>query len=214
MTFVIFPGLDGTSLLLREFATLADALVIEYPRDEVLSYDALAMRATGQLPERPVIIGESFGGALAVLVASRVSARALVLVNSFILPPLPRALVWLPIATLLRVPPPKFLLASWMVDGSRERARLHREAVRSVSREVLASRIRMALSVDVRKELESTTMPLLDLRSRGDRLVGARSREHVIEARPDARTADIDGPHALLFGEPAGAWDAIRRFIC
>ncbi|MEA2568056.1 MAG: pimeloyl-[acyl-carrier protein] methyl ester esterase [Acidobacteriota bacterium] len=207
MTFVIFPGLDGTSLLLREFTALADALVIEYPRDEVLSYDALAARASGQLPERPVIIGESFGGAIAVLVASRASAQALVLVNSFIVPPLPRALAWLPIATLLRIQPPESLLAWWIADGSRE-------AVSSVSREVLASRIRMALSVDVRKELESTTMPLFDLRSRGDRLVGTRSREHVIKARPDARTAVIDGPHALLFGEPAAAWDAIRRFIC
>jgi pimeloyl-ACP methyl ester carboxylesterase len=213
MTFVIFPGLDGTSLLLREFATLADALVIEYPRDEVLSYDALATRAMAQLPEHPVIVGESFGGAIAVLVASRVSARALVLVNSFILPPLPHALAWLPIATLLRVQPPPSLLA-WRMDGSRERARLHRDAVNSVSREVLASRIRMALAVDVSSKLESTTMPLLDLRSRGDRLVGARSREAVIKARPDAATADIDGPHALLFGEPAAAWEAIRDFIC
>ena len=214
MTFVIFPGLDGTSLLLREFAALADALVIEYPRDEVLSYDALATRAIAQMPEHPVIIGESFGGAIAVLVASRVSARALILVNSFIVPPLPRALAWLPIATLLRVQPPESLLAWWLAGGSRERARLHREAVSSVSREVLASRIRMALSVDVRKELQSTTMPLLDLRSRGDRLVGARSREAVMNARPDATTADIDGPHALLFSEPQPAREAIRDFIC
>ncbi|MCU1228330.1 MAG: putative BioH protein [Acidobacteria bacterium] len=213
MSIVILPGLDGTSLLLREFATIADALVIEYPRDEVLSYDALTDHAIAQLPERPVIIGESFGGAIAVRVASRVSAQALVLVNAFILPPLPRVLARLPIAALLRIQPPEVLLA-WWLDGSRERARLHREAVNSVSREVLASRIRMALSVDVRRELEATKMPLLDLRSRGDRLVDARSREAVIKARPDAITATIAGPHALLFSEPAAAWDAIRRFIC
>jgi pimeloyl-ACP methyl ester carboxylesterase len=213
MSVAILPGLDGTSLLLREFATLANARVIEYPRDEVLSYGALTDRAIAQLPERPVIIGESFGGAIAVRVAARVPAQALVLVNSFILPPLPRVLARLPIAALLRIQSPELLLA-WWLDGSRERAHLHREAVNSVSREVLASRMRMALSVDVRRDLEATKMPLLDLRSRGDRLVGVRSRDAVMKARPDAVTATIAGPHALLFSEPAVSWDAVRRFIC
>jgi pimeloyl-ACP methyl ester carboxylesterase len=208
MNVVVFPGLDGTSLLPREFATLANARVIEYPR-EVLSYDALAERAIAQMPERPVIIGESFGGAIAVLVAARLNAAALVLCNSFIVSPAPRALGLLPMMI-----PPEWLLAWLMTDGSREKAKMLRETINSLPREVLTSRLRMALSVDVRKALAATSMPLLDLRSRGDRIVGARNRSAVLRERPDAVTTTVDGPHALLFSEPAIAWEAIRHFIC
>lgn len=200
MPIVILPGLDGTSLLLRDFTTLSGAHVIEYPR-EILSYDDLATYAAKHVPQGAILIGESFGGAIATLVASRVDAAALVLVNSFVVPPLPRVLARLPLATLLRFDPPR-----WLMDvGS---------AIRSVPREVLASRIRMALSVDVRREFAGTTMPLLDLRSRAARLVNLRRRRAVLRARPDARVVDIDGPHTLLFSNALGAWEAIRSALC
>jgi pimeloyl-ACP methyl ester carboxylesterase len=203
-TIAILPGLDGTSLLLREFAALANAIVVEYPRDRVMSYDELAAHAIAQLLERPILIGESFGGAIATLVASRIDAAALVLVNSFIVPPLPRVFGRFPFFI-----PPEWLLA-YFLGGKRG----HRAAIQSVRRDVLASRIRMVLNVDVRAALASTTMPLVDLRARGDRLVNHRSRRAVIAARPDAKLLEVDGPHALLFGNASAAWEAIARAVC
>ena len=203
-TIAILPGLDGTALLLREFDTLADATVIEYPRDRVMSYDELATHASERLPPRPILIGESFGGAIATLVASRIEVAALVLVNSFVVAPRPRIFARLPFFI-----PPEWILA-WFLGGGKG----HRAAIQSVRRDVLASRVRMALNVDVRAELAATRAPLIDLRSRGDRLVARRSREAVIAARPDAKLLEIDGPHALLFGNAAPAWESIRRAVC
>jgi len=126
-----------------------------------------------------------------------------VLVNSFIVTPLPRVFARLPFFL-----PPEWLL-TFFLGGKRS----HRAAIQSVRRDVLGSRIRMALNVDVRAALASTTRRVFALRARGDRLVN-RSRRAVITARPDAKLLEVDGPHALLFGNALAAWEVISRAVC
>jgi pimeloyl-ACP methyl ester carboxylesterase len=210
MNLVLLPGLDGTSRLVADFCGLSGARVIEYPQRE-MTYPALADHAIALLPERPVLIAESFGGAIGVLIASRVPVEALVLCNSFVLPPLPRVLSWLPLATMARVNVPETILAALMTSGSD--ARLVRGVVGELPPRVLGSRIRAALSVDVRRELATTRMPLLDLRSDRDRLVRRRARHAIVAARLDARTAETRGPHTVLTTEAAAAWEVIRAFL-
>jgi pimeloyl-ACP methyl ester carboxylesterase len=142
MNLVLLPGLDGTSRLVADFCGLSGARVIEYPQRE-MTYAALADHAIALLPERPVLIAESFGGAIGVLIASRVPVEALVLCNSFVLPPLPRVLSWLPLATMARVNVPETILAALMTSGSD--ARLVRRDLRSDRDRLVRRRERHAI---------------------------------------------------------------------
>ena len=76
-TLVVLPGLDGTGLLTTP---LLDALtargvpaqVLRYPQEGPQDYATLAARVRLQLPETPfVLLGESFAGPLAVLLAAQ-----------------------------------------------------------------------------------------------------------------------------------------------
>ena len=73
---VLLPGLDGTGTLFRPLlAHLPSPLrpiVVAYPGNEKLGYDALRQRVMAALPtEEPfVILGESFSGPLALMAAA------------------------------------------------------------------------------------------------------------------------------------------------
>ncbi len=74
------PGLDGTGELFEPFVqalpTTLHPLVMRYPTDEVLDYVALLKRVLPQLPQEPyIMLGESFSGPLAILLAHRVPHR-------------------------------------------------------------------------------------------------------------------------------------------
>lgn len=214
MTLVVLPGLDGSGRLVREFARIADAHVITYPQDRVLSYRELADHVAAHLPRgRCTLIAESFAGPLAVHVVSRseVDVDCLAFCNSFVAPPLPRALRVLPLTTLARIQAPDWIL-SILLGGTDLRER--RAAMGEAHARVLASRIRMALTEDVRAMLAATTLPVVDVRSHGDHFLPRKAaRRKVLAARPDATTADAVGPHALLFARPEEAWEVLRSAI-
>lgn len=87
------------------------------------------------------------------------------------------------------------------------------EALAAVSPEVLAHRARDLLRVDASEAFTALPVPLLYLRATRDRLVGARSRDHVLRHRPDANVVDIDGPHLLLQARPEACWRAVEAFL-
>ena len=97
VTLVLLPGLDGTGLL---FGPLVAALpaglraaVVRYPVDRSMGYAELAASAAEQLPqgERFVLVGESFGGPLAMILAAGRPAGlvGLVLCATFVTSPRP-----------------------------------------------------------------------------------------------------------------------------
>lgn len=212
---IVLPGLDGTGDLLVPFAEASGARVVTYPPDRALSLDEYVELAAREVDGEAVVIAESFSGPVALRLAKKVPLAALVLVGTFVTPPLPRMLRWLPLSLLARLDVPDRLLAWWMLApfSTPERLRAIRDALGRVDPEVVASRMRIALSVDEREPLRRTRMPLLDLRGSDDRLVWGDQRGRMRAARPDVTAITVEGPHALLFTRPGEAWEAMRGWV-
>jgi pimeloyl-ACP methyl ester carboxylesterase len=103
-----------------------------------------------------------------------------------------------------RTRPPLWLLRKFLLgDGATgELAERLRAVIRSVSPDVLAQRARAVLSCDERSTLARTQMPLLYLRGKYDRVVGAECFEGIRKIRPDAQLEVVDSAHLLLQCQP------------
>lgn len=204
---VALPGLDGTGALLVPFAEASGARIVSYPPDRELTFDEYVAIAARDVDRDTILVAESFSGPVAVRIAANQQVRALVLVASFVTPPLPRVLRALPLATLARLQVPDWLLSYWMLSpyATKERVREFRAAIGAVAPRVLASRMRIALSVDERESLKRVTAPVLNLRGTRDRLVFARP--------PAGELAWLEAPHAVLYTQPLQAWNTIAGWM-
>lgn len=89
---VLLPGLHGTADLFEDFVRAApsgyDPRPLEYPVDERLGFRELGERLATSLPDEPfLLLGESFGGGVALHLAER--AAGLVLTATFASSPAP-----------------------------------------------------------------------------------------------------------------------------
>lgn len=196
---VLVPGMDGTGrLFYRQVPLLARRYrVATYRlRDDALDMATLVddlarvARNTFTPGAKFVVVGESFGGALALsfaLAYPRLVA-ALVVLNSF---PrfLPQARLRLAIRALRlmpweAMPLVRRLTAFRLHSRFTHRAEIRRfmELTRETSREGYLARLRILQAYDVRDRLGEIDMPVLFLASERDRLVPA-----VREARDMAR---------------------------
>jgi pimeloyl-ACP methyl ester carboxylesterase len=213
MNILALPGLDGTGKLLAPFAARCGARVVSYPPDRELTLDQYVSLV--EADRDTLLVAESFSGPVAIRIAARQELAGLVLVGSFVTPPLPRIMRALPLTTMTRLQVPDWVLSFWMLSpyATPEGVRDFREAIGEVRPRVLASRLRLALGVDERETLARTRMPLLDLRGTRDRLVSKGARKSIVQARPDAVIADVEAPHALLYTRPAEGWSAIATCL-
>jgi pimeloyl-ACP methyl ester carboxylesterase len=217
-TSVLLPGLDGTGDLFARFKAAAPAGVpleaVALPRDSARDYRELAQWVLERLPrDRLVLVAESFSGPLAILVAEQCDRVAgAVLVATFVKSPLPRAIGHCP-QFVWRHPPPEFLLRAVLTGGDAELAAAVRRAILGVSRDVVAARIAAVLRVDVARELQKLSCPVLYLQAARDRLVSARSGALIRKLKPDAQFVQIDGPHLLLQACADEAWIHVLQFL-
>jgi hypothetical protein len=190
--FVLLPGLDGTGLLFRPLLAYLDAEVVSYPCDVALGYDELMELIAPRLVADCTLVAESFSGPLAVRLAERGLARALVLVNSFLTNPAP----WLP-SWLVRWRPPDWAMSPVLLGlgAPAELGSALRHAVGLVSTPVLVARIREVLQVDVRPEFSRLSLPIRCLAARQDWLVRPRYP-------PAVPITWMHGPHLLLQRHP------------
>lgn len=219
----LLPGLHGTGDLFDSFVKQRppgfDPITVSYPRDRALSYEALACEVqsqiTGGFPT--VLIGESFSGPVALRLSSErpLGVIAVVLVASFVLPPAPSWLRFLPWQSLFHARIPLCKLRA-IVAGSRDEKEILVKAgsiIRDVSANVLASRVRSALTVDARSWLGSCPVPLLYLAGARDCLVRPHSLASILECRPDVVCRTMQTSHFVLQLAPTQAWNAIVEFI-
>ena len=218
-TVVVLPGLDGTGDLLDAFCATApdgvECVVVRYPVDQVLDYEALERLVVGLLPtDRPfLLVGESFSGPIAVRLAER--AVAVVLCSSFVTPPLPRFLGYFARAMLFRLRVPDAVLA-WLMLAPYATPALVAAFATTIARveaRVLALRVRELLRVDARTALARETRPVLYLRGERDRLVPERVVRRIVETSPSVRVVRIAAPHAVLQTAPKAAWEAIVAWL-
>jgi len=221
MRIVLLPGLDGTGMLFENFIQAAppdlDLYSVRFPH-EALSYADLAERVapTLRLDADTFLLAESFSGPLAILLAARHRVTGLVLCNSFVVAPRPKALALFARSIVFRIRPPGTLLPRYLVGSTASDTLVEqvRAAIAEVPPATLAFRMRLVLRADVTDALRRSSIPILYLRSTEDRLVRNASVDTLVAVAPGhVAVAPVRGPHLLLQAAPDAAWPAIRKFI-
>lgn len=203
---VLVPGMDGTGrLFYRQVPSLARRFrVATYAlRDSATSMDTLVddlasvIRHVGGGGEPAVVIGESFGGTLAMsfAVARPELTRALVVLNSF---PYfsPQYRLRLAIAGLGIMPWGAMSLTRRLTAFRMHSRFTHRSEIARFMRETdyttregYLSRLKILRAYDVRAELGAISAPTLFL---------AADRDHLVPAVEQARYMAKRVPHATL----------------
>jgi len=222
---VLLPGLDGTGVLFRPFIERLPAevepIVVSYPVDRFIDYEGLLDLVINRLPvgEPYALLGESFSGPLALMVAAKcpTGLRALVLCATFIQNP-----------TWIRWPPLASFVRPWMFHLypklSATKALLGRystpelqaqfvEAIAKVRADVFAQRVRAVLSVDVARQLTSCRVPILYLRGSRDWVVPSRNLREIRRISPSVREQVLDAPHMVLQTQPSACANVVRDFL-
>lgn len=224
-SLVLLPGLDGTGELFRpllaELPGWIHPIVVSYPRERKLGYSELLPLAARSLPkDLPfVILGESFSGPLAIMLAAGKPAglTGVILCASFVKKPfrtLPAWLAALCIGPVFRLWPAVLRIRSLPLRGElRGLLPLALAAIRSVRPEVVAARVRALMKVDTRTQLQAMPFPLFYLQALRDPLIRNHNAKEIMRIRPDASLAQIDTKHFLLQLEPKRAAAEIASFM-
>ena len=222
---VLLPGMDGSGELFRGLETvLPEGLETEtlwYPADRYMNSGELAGTLRGAIPvdEPFVLVAESYGAPLAVLIASLEppNLKGIVLSAGFVTSPLRgwrRTLMW-DLAPLLAHVSMPALVARYLLVGQeapRALVELVTGAVSWLTPKVLGARLREVLNLDVRAELAQVKVPVLYLQPTKDRLVDPGCTVEMQAVKP-GRTVNIDSPHLLLQCEAKVAGEAIAGFV-
>jgi len=214
---VVMPGLDGTGLLLQNFAQEmarhCPTEVLRYPGD-MSCYADLAPWVRARVPDDPhVLLAESFSGPLALTVASEAPQGLLgvIFITSFIRAPMAvppmvaEVLRGLPIDS----PAALKLLEPFTIgaNAAPDVMETFRRALQEVPHATLADRLAEVLRADGRAALDRLTLPHACVVATGDRLVPtARARELCHRA---CHVERMEGPHFLMQTRPADAARAV-----
>lgn len=223
-TLVLLPGLDGTEIffapLLRNLPVWIDPVVITYPESGNNDYKILLPIVMSEVAALKsfVILGWSFGGPLALMVASHCPSRVsgVILCGSFVTPPRPglvpfRFAVSAPLIALVRALRRTRLLIPGYATSEFRRAKAI--TWNRVNSSVLASRSRSVLGVDVRPQLRECRARLMYLVSSRDEVVTRASLNEIIAIAPQTQVSEVDGPHFALFTNPVQSVDCIVNFL-
>lgn len=224
LSLVLLPGLDGTGELFAPIVSAIDKHVstdiLSYPPDRPLNYDELTEFVLDRLPrdERFVILGESFGGPLAVKIATRNPAglKGIILCASFVSSPLPwlrpivSALPARSIGCALRAAGARVLMGRFRTPKLRE---LLVNSASKPSAEALRSRALSALSVDVTTELRDLEIPTLFIQGTEDYLIPSSCANIYSRYSRQPKVARIVGPHCLLQCAVETAAETMLEFL-
>lgn len=225
MRLVLLPGLDGTGLLFEPFLRALrrdlDPIVCAYPTHERRTYEQLAPEIERALPsgEPFVLLGESYGGPLSLMVAARrpPGLAGLVLAASFVSCPYPFVPRWaarLVLDAPFQAAPALARLKRRLAGAAaRERNALLVRALEAVRPSVLANRVREVVRVDAAPFLTACPVPILYLQGRRDRVVPQRNLSRIQALRPDVRSVRVSAPHMVLQVAPTEAARAVENFV-
>lgn len=222
---VLLPGMDGSGELFRGFASALpeefEAETLWYPADRWMDCRELAATLRGALSvdEPFVLVAESYGAPLAILMAALEppNLKGIVLVGGYATSPLlgwRRELVHELAPVLSHVTMPGFV-AKYLLVGDEAPGALVQsvtDALSWVTPKVLCSRVREALHIDVRAELAQVKIPILYVQPTQDRLVAAVCVDQMEVVKP-GRRVEIVGPHLLLEAEPGLCAEVVVGFV-
>ncbi|MEQ1717746.1 MAG: alpha/beta hydrolase [Hyphomicrobium sp.] len=218
---IMLPGLDGSGALFERFQRQLGQRVqwssTSYPMTETDTYKSHAGRIRQSLSGGPyVLLGESFGGPIAIELAAALPDRikGLILVGTFVASPWPSWVVNAASHFDLRPVPRALLdlaLIGWRADP--ELAKSIAAILAELPPAVVRSRLKEVARVDVRGALQSVRCPILALHGTRDRLVSPAPIQAALRMNPQATTKLIHGPHMLLQTGTKDCADAVAAFV-
>ena len=218
---LMLPGLDGTGILFKavrdELGGAVTPVCLSLPPDRAQGYCELldGLRP----PTVPyAVLGESFSGPLALLLADRdPNVRAVILAASFASCPSRLLSVLWPLAhsPLFRVRLPEALVRRYLFgeDASAEDLATFRLAHRFVEPQALSARLRAIARVDAEDEAARCRVPVLYLQAARDRLVGPEAAERLRKLNPRIEIETVDAPHLVLQRAPKECAGRIAAFL-
>jgi len=224
-TLVLLPGFDGTGRLFsplhKQLPENVNIIVLSYSNDKPLTYSELCHLLKDQLPDSPyVLLGESFGGPLAMLLSQRAdeNLKGIILCATFIKNP--QVLLTKLIRPFLkpkhlRKETPSLHIKTLLTNGISDTklVRNIQAATRDLTREVYFSRLREIADIDVTDILKNCELPIIYLRASKDRLVYESSMKLIENAGQNVTVQKFDTPHMLLQTKPAQAAQIIKEFM-
>jgi len=164
-----------------------------------------------------VFLGESFGGPLAILVASTKppGLAGVVLCASFAKFPLQSLRAMAPIVRMAPIFTAPRAVLGWLFLGGTERSGVLDVLVRvlrRLDRSVLRTRMEATLRVDVLGKCADLKVPLLCIRATRDRVVPGTAAAAICNVAPQAQVLDVPAPHFVLQSCPREPADAVVRF--
>jgi pimeloyl-ACP methyl ester carboxylesterase len=216
---IVLPGLDGSASLRREFVALAgrrmSVRVIDYAAAPGQDYASLSDWLAPQMPQHRlfVLLGESFGGPLALMIAARrpTGLIAVVLVASFTRAPLRLAPARLAgvLGSLTRWIPSAAI--GWGLLNLRASDQVSELAgvVRQLRPDLLRERLQAVLQVDVRTHASKLEVPLLVLEASVDRMLLGVGNDWPARAQ----VQQLPGPHSLLQACPHAVTQTVTAFL-
>jgi pimeloyl-ACP methyl ester carboxylesterase len=195
--------------------------VVAFPGDQPLGYEALVPRVVACLPTTSpfLLLGESFSGPLALMVASLgpPGLGGVILSATFVRNPLRFHPEWahrLVGDWMFSRFKELSLAKAWLGSGeSRQRQELVKLALAGVQPRVLAHRLREVLRVDVRAELQNCPVPVLYLQAERDWAVHGHNGAEIKACHPGVQITRIPSSHFLLQTQPELALQAIQDFF-
>jgi pimeloyl-ACP methyl ester carboxylesterase len=219
---ILLPGLDGHGISFHRFIGLLPshikASVIPYPPDRAMNYEELVGFVTDQLPATPFfLLGESFSSPIAIAIAAARprDLKGLIITSGFARNPLwgrPNFLARFMHPFFFRVYGPYVRLKTWR-RADKDLTEVRLKAVSKLRPEVMASRVRNLLRVNVLRELAGLEVPVLHLRGERDRLVNGRNSREMLACLPTMRLVELDGGHCVLRSRAPLAVEVIANFI-
>jgi len=221
---VLLPGPDGTDVFFRP---LLGALpewvrphVVCFPPEGANEYADLLVivrKAVSEIP-RFYVVGSSFAGPLALMLAAAEPAKVqgVILSTTFVRAPRPmyarlRCAAVAPVIWMVRA---GRRIPVWLSRGTNDRLRRDKaETWQRVSASMVAARIRVLLSVDARDLLCDCPQRVLCLAGSDDGIVPRRNVEEIVRVRPSVHVRLIEGQHFAIYTNPIATVAAITEFM-
>ncbi len=204
---VLLPGLDGSGIFFADLVNAlegkAETMVLTYPEHGPQSYAALTDHLKHQMPDGDyVLVGESFSGPLAILLAGQAAPKpkGLILAASFARNPFPLfgGLFGPALPGLLNTNALPVMESVLLRPGDHELTWKVFQAVSKPSPEVLKDRIKAVTTCDVTKPLAQLDMPILYLQGCEDKLISAAHGVLVARTGNAVTIARVPTPHFVL----------------
>jgi len=229
---VLLPGMDGTTLLLAPLVaelTKQDSelncICVSYPTSALMDYKALTDYVRRQIPvgEPYILLGESFSGPIAIMLASTANKmlKGLVLAVTFVRNPKPifaKSGSMLPNLKLNTGNITRYFmpLISQLLLGGFANKKLNKElkmAIDQVPISTFRYRLQQVLVVDVERALEKIDIPIMYMLAKQDMLVKRNAYEAIAACyQSKVDLVELDGPHMLLQVFPEEVAKHILKF--